>query len=586
LEQTQKMKNKRTGSLLLLRGFYLILYYKNRQRCFIGIPDIKRNKLLNRRRRILWVHFRMRPNFNHRGGLMQEEFIVAESGYSGYFHDESRLEGRAEYIAFPEDTGQAAAFVCRAVAAGLPLTVQGARTGVNGGAVPNGGLILSTEKMGRPLGFSTDEEAPVLQVQAGMSFVALANFLLRGLSPEDWPPGDWACFQEQGQRLRFPPNPTETTASLGGGFGTNARGPNSLCWGGVGDHIRGLTWITAAGEIWRIERGQYRFDGEGCPLPSGGRLTCDTALPAGGACFLHPHPGLDLIDFLAGSEGLVGFAAELSLDLQKLPSAVWGVIFFFEQDGDALGFAESLRQWRERDPGGEALSTLEYYDRSSLELVRTMASQSAALRQLPSIDPRLEAAVQVELEGDDPDALESELVEQLELFLAAGGREDDTWAAASPAELEKFRILRHAVPELINTELGRLRQNLPELCKTAADFAVPPYLAGSYRETCRRDLAEAGLRGFVFGHIAEGRLHVNILPENLEELHRSRALLDRWATLVIEEGGLLAAENGIGRLKRDLLIRHLPPARLAQIHAILRAMDPRSILGGFEATGN
>jgi D-lactate dehydrogenase (cytochrome) len=282
----------------------------------------------------------------------------------------------------------------------------------------------------------------------------------------------------------------------------------------------------------------------------------------------------------------VGFAAELSLDLRKLPSAVWGVVFFFEQDGYALGFAESLLQWRERDPGGEALSILEYYDRSSLELVRTLAPQSAALRQLPSIDLRLEAAVQVELEGDDPDTLESKLAEQLELFLTTGGREDDTWAAASPVELEKFRILRHAVPELINMELGRLRQDLPELCKTAADFAVPPHLAGAYRETCRRDLAEAGLRGFVFGHIAEGRFHVNILPKSPEELHRSRILLDRWAALVIEEGGLLAAENGIGQLKRNLLFRHLPPARLAQICAILRALDPRGILGGFEATGN
>jgi D-lactate dehydrogenase (cytochrome) len=513
---------------------------------------------------------------------MGKEFTAAVPGYAGYFHDESRLEGRADYIAFPEDTAQAAALVRRAAAAGLRLTVQGARTGISGGAVPNGGLILSTERMTRPLGFSADGGAPALRVQAGMNFDALGNFLLRGLPPEDWEAGDQVCFREQGQRLRFPPNPTETTASLGGGFGTNARGPNSLAWGGTGDHVRGLTWITAAGEAWRIERGQYRFDSGGCSLPGGGRLSCDASVPAGGSCFLYPRPGLDLIDFLAGSEGLAGFAAELSLGLRKSPAAVWGVVFFFERDEAALGFAESLR--RRRDPGGEALSTLEYYDRPSLELVRTLAPQSAALRQLPPIDPRLEAAVQVELEGDEPDAVESALAEQLDLFLATGGREDDTWAAASPAENEKFRLLRHAVPELINTELDRLRRGLPELCKTAADFAVPPPLAGAYRETYRRDLAEAGLRGFVFGHIAEGRLHVNILPENPEGLRRSRDLLDRWADLVVGDGGLLAAENGIGRLKRNLVFRRLPPVRLAQIRSILRTLDPQGILGGLELT--
>jgi D-lactate dehydrogenase (cytochrome) len=410
-----------------------------------------------------------------------------------------------------------------------------------------------------------------------MNFEALGNFLLRGLPPEDWEAGDQALFR--GRRLRFPPNPTETTASLGGGFACNARGPNSLAWSSVGDHVRALSWITAAGEIWRIDRGQYRFDKTGCPLPGGGRLSCDTTLPAGGSRFLHPRPGLDLIDFFAGSEGLTGFAAELSLELREPPAAAWGVVFFFERDGAALDFAKSLGQMS--DSGEGVLSTLEYYDGPSLELVRSGTFQ--ALRQLPPIDPRLEAAVQVELEGDDSALLESMLAGYLELFLAAGGREDDTWAAASPAELEKFRLLRHAVPESINMELDRLRQNQPELCKTAADFMVPPDLAGSYREIYRRDMAEAGLRGFVFGHIAEGRLHVNILPENPEELRRGRALLDHWAALVTGDDGLLAAENGIGRLKRELFFRHLPPARLAQIRSILRALDPQGTLGGFEA---
>jgi FAD/FMN-containing dehydrogenase len=291
---------------------------------------------------------------------------------------------------------------------------------------------------------------------------------------------------------------------------------------------------------------------------------------------------LDLVDFLAGSEGFTGFAAELSLNLQEQPTAVWGVLYFFERDQSALDFAESLRRWREQDSGGDSLSALEYYDGPSLELLRSMAPQSAALRQLPPIPPRMEAAVQVELEGDDSAPLESILTGQLELFLAAGGREDDTWAAASPAENEKFRLLRHAVPELINTELDRLRRDLPELCKTAADFMVPPGLAGTYQENYRRDMEQEGLRGFVFGHIAEGRLHVNILPENREELRRSRALLDRWAASVIGDGGFLAAENGIGRLKRDLLHRRLPPARLEQIRSIISTLDPQGILGGFE----
>jgi D-lactate dehydrogenase (cytochrome) len=516
---------------------------------------------------------------------MEKEFAAGGDGQfgpcgPGYLHDESRLQGTAEFIVFPEDLNSAAAAVRRAAGEGLALTIQGARTGIAGGAVPRGGLVLSTERMNRPLGLAAGD-LPALRVQGGMSFEALGNFLLRGIPPGDWDAGDGAFLRERGRSLRFPPNPTEPSATLGGAFGCNARGPNSLRWGALGDHVRGLTWISPAGDVWRIDRGQYLFDETGCPLPGGGRLSCDTGLPAGGSRFLHPRPGLDLIDFLAGSEGLAGFAAELSLCLRQVPAAVWGVVYFFENDGPALDFAEALRRWREQNPGGGALSTVEYYDRPSLELVRSQALHNTVLRQLPPIPPAA-AAVQVELEGDDPDALESVLTGQLELFLESGGKEEDTWAAASPAELEKFRLLRHAVPELVNMELDRIRRELPELHKLAADFMVPPEPAGTCREMYRRGMEEEGLRGFVFGHIAEGRLHVNLLPENREELCRGRNLMDRWAAAVIGDGGLLAAENGIGRLKRRLLHRHLSPERLEQIRSILRVLDPQGILGGFE----
>ena len=514
---------------------------------------------------------------------MEEVHISEACSYRGYFYDESRLSGHSLYITFPEDSSQAAAAMRHAADSGLALTIQGARTGIAGGAVPKGGLILSSEKMKSALGFSAADTT--LHIQAGMSFDGVTALLRQGIAPEGWDAQSKLCFNNCARKLRFPPNPTESSASLGGAFACNAKGTNALRWGSVADHVQRLTWISLSGELWHIEREQYLFDKNGCLLPDGSELRGNTLLPAGGLRFLHPSVDMDLIDFLAGSEGLLGFAAELSLRLRKLHGAVWGVIYFFEKDESALNFVESLMQWRERAREREMLSTLEYYDNSSLELVREMGSRTDALKRLPFINPRMEAAVQVELEGDNSEILEAALIEQLDLFLQSGGKEEDTWAAASPAELEKFHLLRHAVPTLINTELDKIRQRLPALHKTASDFTVPVELISKYCEIYHRDMKEEGLRGFVFGHIAEGRLHVNLLPENPDSLLRSRVVPDRWAASVIQDGGLLSSENGIGRLKRDLLFRYLPPKRLEQIRLILNAFGRSNISDDFEEGG-
>jgi D-lactate dehydrogenase (cytochrome) len=327
------------------------------------------------------------------------EFKPVLPGCGNYLHDESRMEGTADYIAFPEDTIQAAEAIRKAAKAGLPVTVQGARTGIVGGAVPAGGLILSTERMNRTMGSGTsDSGRQALRVQAGIPFAELNSFLIREM------PG-----------YRFTPNPTEPSASLGGAFACNARGPNSLRNGGTGAHVHALTWITPCGEIWDIPRGRYQFDAEGCPLPNGSRLNSNVSIPSGACTFLHPTVGIDLVDFLAGSEGLVGIAGELSLCLERRPAVSWAVVYFFRAEDRAAGFAQALSRWKENSSGGAYLSSAEYYDNASLELVRQGSRRVSNLRHLPFIGSEYREALHVELEGDNPDEIESALMEQLAL---------------------------------------------------------------------------------------------------------------------------------------------------------------------------
>jgi FAD/FMN-containing dehydrogenase len=346
-----------------------------------------------------------------------------------------------------------------------------------------------------------------------------------------------------------------------------------------------LTWITPQGEVWEIKRGMYQFDSGGCSLPDDSWLKTDTAIPAGVSVFLHPASGLDLVDFLAGSEGLAGMAAELGLYLQLVPASAWAALFFFTAPEAALDFTAGVSEWKKKSLAGALLSSLEYYDNASLCLIREKAGQVSALKQLPPINAEFRGAVHAELEGPDSESLEVGLSGLLDSFVRHGGMEEDTWAAADSAGLEKYALLRHGVPELINMEIDRIRQTLPDFYKTAADFMVPPETVRAWSSRYHQDIEESNLRGFVFGHIMEGRLHVNLLAETGEESRRCRELLYTWAAAVAEDGGILAAENGTGRLKRDIVSRYLTAERLSQIRAVLSQLDPRSALGGFGKSG-
>ncbi len=49
-------------------------------------------------------------------------------------------------------------------------------------------------------------------------------------------------------------------------------------------------------------------------------------------------------------------------------------------------------------------------------------------------------------------------------------------------------------------------------------------------------------------------------------------------SLVLELGGSISAEHGIGRLKRDLLIATKSPVEMEMMRAVKRALDPKGIM--------
>lgn len=90
--------------------------------------------------------------------------------FEEYLRDESRSVGSAESIVFPESEADVRDALHALHATGVPVTVQGARSGLAAGAVPHGGCVLNTSRMNRVLGMRPRLRRPLLCARATGSF--------------------------------------------------------------------------------------------------------------------------------------------------------------------------------------------------------------------------------------------------------------------------------------------------------------------------------------------------------------------------------------------------------------------------------
>ena len=98
--------------------------------------------------------------------------------YADYLFDESRTMGSADFIAFPANEAELAEVIRRCAEDGIPLTAQGALTGLAGGASPERGLILNLQRMNRILGMRKDADGTVyVRVQPGLRLAQLRRAL-------------------------------------------------------------------------------------------------------------------------------------------------------------------------------------------------------------------------------------------------------------------------------------------------------------------------------------------------------------------------------------------------------------------------
>lgn len=221
------------------------------------------------------------------------------------------IEGRAEALVLASSTPEVAAVLAWCYEHEVTLTVRGGGTGFAGGAVPDGGVVLSLELMNR----------------------------VRQLDPGRWRmQAEAGCTTAQIQRvarengLLFPPDPgAAENSTLGGNIATNAGGPHAYRYGVTGNWVTGLEVVLAPGEIVEL----------------GGPLRKDVS-------------GYDLVHLMVGSEGTLGIVTAAWLKLVPSPERQAVVIAFY---ADAEAGCQALQRVSE---AGIQATALEFLDRGAL----------------------------------------------------------------------------------------------------------------------------------------------------------------------------------------------------------------------------
>jgi FAD/FMN-containing dehydrogenase len=311
------------------------------------------------------------------------------------------------------------------------------------------------------------------------------------------------------------------SATIGGMVATNAGGTRVLRHGPMRSQVAGVEAVLGTGEV---------------VSHLGGLLKDNT--------------GYDLAGLLTGSEGTLGIVTQVRLRLVPTPAERTVALLAVDTADDAVAAFVAARA------GCPDLEAAELVFADGVDLV------CAHLRMGEPFTGRHHGALLL-LEAAAADDPTERLVEALG---PAADRIADTAIATTSTRREELWRYREAHTESINA-LG-----VPH----KLDVTLPLGRLAAFCDEVRATVEDAapGARTFLFGHVGDGNVHVNVVGPPPDDDAVDGAVL----RLVAERGGSISAEHGIGTAKRAHLHLGRSPAEIAAFRRIKAALDPAGIL--------
>jgi len=506
--------------------------------------------------------------------------------YALYLDDESHsFDGTVEKIVFPSNEAEVAGLMKLAFESNTPVTIQGGRTGLTGAAVPLGGLAMNLEKMTalHYMDYNEGEELYSIASDAGVTLEDLVKVVTTKNLHELESKGTekqqavLTKFLKEPETFTFPVDPTEMSAWIGGIVACNASGAKTYKYGAVRDWVYRIKVVLANGDILDINRGDViSKDGKFIITLSNG-TDVDVSIPSykmpktKNAAGLFAKPDMDLIDLFIGSEGILGVITLAELGLHKLPANIMTVMAFFPSEDDAVNFVYDIRA----PESIVKMDFMEYFGPNAIEMIKEKASSAGIT--VPAMKEDTKTIIFFEFSYTEEQM--EEMIMALEMTLNKHHTSSESsWAGLDWTELEKMKTVRHFIPETVNGLIAQRKAEYHKVHKIGTDMAVPDEALRDYLKFYRSTLEEQGMEYVIFGHIGNNHLHVNMLPRNNEEVDQGMNNYMTFAKRAVELGGTVAAEHGIGKLKRAFLEVMYGASGISEMQAVKLALDPKWII--------
>ena len=425
-----------------------------------------------------------------------------------------RWRGNTPLLLLPRSTGEVAAIVGWCAERGVAITPQGGNTGLVGGQIPDGEVLLSLEKMRAVRDVSPLDD--VMVVEAGLPLAEAQEIA--------------------SQAGRFFPLSlaSEGTATIGGLISTNAGGVAVLRYGVMRDLVLGVEAVLPDGSVFQGLK----------------RLRKD-------------NTGYDLKQLLIGAEGTLGVVTAATLKLfPALKSRATAIVGLATPAAalDLLALAKA-------DSGGGV---------EAFELISAMGV-SFAERHIPGVRSPLAGAhpwqVLVEIASAEAGHADVALARILERALETGLIADAA-IAQSGAQPHEFWRLRESQSAAQKPEGSAWKHDIAVPVAMVPTFieqasaAVTAFSPG-VRVCAFGHVGDGNIHYDVLQPEGAGAaLHAAQRDDGARIVH----------DIAVSLGGSISAEHGLGTMKTLEALRYKDPVAVAAMRAVRLALDPGRIM--------